>query len=236
MGGRSVAQSQPCRIKLIPNLALHGTTWCTTGKDTDILTCSHSLCARGTVGFHERWAAEVGDASYEWEKTLPFFKKSVTFASPPTKDSENRIRWDETAFESGDGGYGRPLQLCYASSPGLFNSQMLTAMKSLGFAETDGLNSGKLSGVSMGPVTFDPQDATRSSSETAFLQPALHRPNLRIYTHTSAQKIKFDGADATRAVGVTVNTAGTEYVLKAKNEVIVSAGVVSSTLFTFELA
>lgn len=187
------------------------------------------IIARGTVGFHDRWATDVEDSSYKWENTLPFFKKSITFTEPPAKDAEKYGRWDAAAYDDGDGGDARPLQLCYSSHVMAFNSNILDAMKRSGFSEIDGLNSGKLMGVTMVPITFDLQDSTRSSSETAFLQPALCRGNLSVYSRTIAERVLFDENESTRAVGVAVNTAGIGYHLKARKEVIVSAGVVSTS-------
>ena len=46
---------------------------------------------------------------------------------------------------------------------------------------------------------------------------------ISLYKSSLAKKINFDGK---RATGVIVETAGTQYLLKASKEVIVSAGVV----------
>lgn len=90
-------------------------------------------------------------------------------------------------------------------------------------------------GVSMSPLSFDAEDSTRSSAEAAFLQPALGRANLKIYAHTNAQKVLFDTNESLRAIGVSVNTAGVEYLLRANKEVIISAGVVSFVIYSSDI-
>lgn len=48
--------------------------------------------------------------------------------------------------------------------------------------------------------------------------------SFQVYPGTLAKQVLFDGAK--KATGVRVNTAGTEFVLSAKKEVILAAGVV----------
>jgi len=78
-------------------------------------------------------------------------------------------------------------------------------------------------------LTIDPESATRSTSETAFLREGRKYDGLKIYPHTLAKKILFD--DEKRATGVRVAAQGQvdyEFEISARKEVIVSAGVVSS--------
>lgn len=174
------------------------------------------------------WATEVDDEDYSWENTLPYFRKSATITQPTSLSEEMMPLYDVSAFETAHNSDDRPLQICYPDYLQPFNPHILRAFKSLGFEDNDKLNSGVLNGVSMCPLSFDSVDSTRSSSEAAFLQPALGRANLKVYAHTNAQRILFDQSDSRRAVGVSVNTAGIEYVLHAQKEIILSAGAVSS--------
>ncbi|BCR89569.1 GMC family oxidoreductase [Aspergillus chevalieri] len=62
------------------------------------------------------------------------------------------------------------------------------------------------------------------SSQTAFLETTMkNSDSFQTYPGTLAKQVLFDGAK--RATGVRVDTAGTEYVLSAKKEVILAAGV-----------
>lgn len=100
------------------------------------------------------------------------------------------------------------------------------AFSSIGIAPLQDLSSGKIIGAQYCPLTVDPIDEKRSSSEASFLQYALRngRNNLKTFTRTLAKKIMFDG---NKAIGVVVTANGTEWTIKARKEVILSAGAVS---------
>jgi len=77
------------------------------------------------------------------------------------------------------------------------------------------------------PFTIDPKYQTRSSSETSFLQHAIESgAPLTVYPMTQAMQVLFDGDK--RATGVKVQSAGRNYTLSAKHEVILSSGVFHS--------
>jgi choline dehydrogenase len=105
---------------------------------------------------------------------------------------------------------------------------MEAAMQKSGLEPIDGLNSGKLIGYGTMTMTIDPRTATRSSSETSFLQLAASQSSIKIYPEALVKRITFDGTKAT-GIDIQANsiTADMEYHLTAKKEVIVSAGVVS---------
>jgi len=77
-------------------------------------------------------------------------------------------------------------------------------------------------------MTIDPADATRSSSESSFLQAAFKygRSNLKVYTQTLAKQILFDNNKT--ATSVRVKSARSEYYLNAKKEIILSGGAYNS--------
>ncbi|KAF4635196.1 hypothetical protein G7Y89_g2905 [Cudoniella acicularis] len=100
-------------------------------------------------------------------------------------------------------------------------------MESIGFPlYPKGFSSGTLSGCgSWVTGEIKPEDATRSSSEAAYLRQAIANPNsqVTVYTHTHASKTLFDSSK--NANGVLVITAVLEYTISAKKEVILSADV-----------
>ena len=80
-------------------------------------------------------------------------------------------------------------------------------------------------GYTAATVSVDPKTATRSSSETSFLQSAAANTGIQIYPNTLAKRILFD--DKKTATGVEVQAAGLNnftYTLSANKEVILSAG------------
>ncbi|MBL4926595.1 GMC family oxidoreductase [Fuscibacter oryzae] len=65
----------------------------------------------------------------------------------------------------------------------------------------------------------------RNSAARAFLHPAMKRPNLRVITKAQVLRVVFEG---NRAVGVEYLQDGQRKVLRAKAEVILSAGAIGS--------
>ncbi len=69
----------------------------------------------------------------------------------------------------------------------------------------------------------------RWSAATAFLRPAIARPNLRVITKAHVQRVRLDRSDAgLRATGLDVTVDGRNERLDARREVILSAGSIGS--------
>jgi choline dehydrogenase len=182
---------------------------------------------RGTIGTYQYWADLVGDQSYTWPNLLPYFKKSTTFTPPNLKKrvpANATVLYDTAAFDNSLNG---PVQISYGNWIDVTTTWLAAAMESVGLPLNPlGGNSGILSGFgSWVTDEIRPEDATRSSSD-AYLREAIKRTPITVYTHTQATKILFDGSK--NANGVSVSTAGFEYTISAKKEVILSAGVFHS--------
>ena len=168
------------------------------------------------------WAEQVGDSSYEFDKFLPYFKKSVSF-HPPSKHRPSNATplYQESDFSPSGG----PLQVGFPSWTNPLSSWIAKSLSSLGILELPGLTNGTLLGWTYIAETLAPSTQTRSSSETSFLRDALaHTTNLQVYQSTLAKKVLFDSNK--RATGVLVNSGGFEYQISAQKEVILSAGAV----------
>ncbi|KAI9369636.1 hypothetical protein BJX61DRAFT_545409 [Aspergillus egyptiacus] len=180
--------------------------------------------ARATVGTFDAWSETVNDDFWTWDSVYPAYKKSCNF-TPPNYDKIDpsfNISYDESAFESAGG----PLQVSYGNYLGPYGPSLEQALDTLGLEHIPGLNSGKLIGYATITAAIDPKEATRSSSETSFLQLAARNSNIKIYPQTVGSRIVFD--ENKRATGVEVRTnsmlSDFTYQLKAKKEVILSAG------------
>ena len=66
----------------------------------------------------------------------------------------------------------------------------------------------------------------RVSTSTAYLKPALHRPNLDVNSVSMVEKILFD--DHHRAIGVRYKQHGVSVDVYANKEVIVCAGAINT--------
>ncbi|PVI03956.1 GMC oxidoreductase [Periconia macrospinosa] len=184
---------------------------------------------RGTVGSYQRWADLVGDLSYTFDKILPYFKRSATL-TPPNLQKRNApnatVLYDPSVFDNQLKG---PLQVSWANWVDPTQSWLARALQAVGLAlSPSGFSSGKLNGGAWTQTTIDPKDATRSTSKSSYLESAIdsRRGQPTVYLHSQASKILFDKDK--KATGVAVSTEGNEYVISAKKEVILSAGVFHS--------
>ena len=168
----------------------------------------------------------MDDQSFTFENLLPFFQKSPAFTPPDIakRGPGSEQSYDEAAFSP----TGGPLQVSYSNFYQPISSFVQKAFNQLGLSNVPGLHSGKLIGYSEFTYTVDTKAATRSSSETSFLQQALATSNLQVYQRTLAKSIQFD--DQNTATGVELEVAGKGFALAAKKEVIVANGVVSSQI------
>lgn len=183
---------------------------------------------RGTVGSYQRWADLVGDQSYTFDKVLPYFKRTATLTRPnlQKRNAPNATAlYDPTAFDNSLRG---PLQVSWANWVDPAQSWLARSLQAIGQAlNPSGFSSGKVNGGAWVPTTIDPKDATRSTSKSSYLQFALNnRGRINVYLRSQASKILFDKDK--KATGVAVSTGGQEYVISAKKEVILSAGVFHS--------
>ncbi|KAH6662818.1 versicolorin B synthase [Halenospora varia] len=178
---------------------------------------------RGTVGTFDKWAAEVGDDSYKFNKILPYFQKSYKFhPADNSKRPQNASAKYNVSDWSSSGG---PAHVGYSSWVNPISSWLNVGFKEMGIKELTSLLSGNLMGWAYIALELNPTTQTRSSSEE-FLSDALEKTtNLILYKNTLAKKITFKNGVAT---GVVVESGGLSYNLTANKEVILSAGVLRS--------
>ncbi|KAF2689767.1 GMC oxidoreductase, partial [Lentithecium fluviatile CBS 122367] len=184
---------------------------------------NHMIYQRGTKGSYKRWAEEVDDESYEWDAFRKYFDKGTIFyKADMSKRPANATPEFDPAGERATSG---PVSLAYTNYVVPLASWLTKAVNAMGMKPIPGWIDGELIGSSWMVWTTDPKTMVRESSETAYLRPALRRPNLFIYTSTLATEILFEG---TEAVGVMCVTLGKGFKLTASEEVILSAGAFQS--------
>src|ERR1700761_3935713 len=66
---------------------------------------------RGTLCSYQKWADEVGDQSYAFDRFLPYFKTSVHWTAPHTTASNVTVRYNAASFEP----KGGPMQVSYST-------------------------------------------------------------------------------------------------------------------------
>ncbi|XXH04087.1 hypothetical protein Hte_010498 [Hypoxylon texense] len=182
----------------------------------------------GTRGSYDQMAKDVGSSAYSFDNFFPYFTKSQKF-TPPVGGTFDRYANSTPQYDPSKLGTKGPLSVLYPKFAQSFGSWAARGFQAIGLKEQRGFESGNLSGAYAYPLaTIRNEENTRESSETAFLRPHLsvQNPNLITFVSTMAKKIIFDGQK--RATGVQVDTQGLQYTIRARKEVIVSAGAFQS--------
>ena len=161
---------------------------------------------RGQRADYDRWAAE-GNAGWSWNDVLPYFRRA-----------EHNERGAD-AFHA----TGGPLNVMDLRSPHRFGGVFVEAAKQAGYTENRDFNGITQEGVGLYQVTH--KDGERFSAAKAYLVPNRHRPNLNVVTGAHATRVLLEGR---RAVGVAYRQDGVDRELRARREVILSAGALLS--------
>ncbi|KAA8651278.1 GMC family oxidoreductase [Aspergillus tanneri] len=182
------------------------------------------LYQRGPKEAFSKWADTVGDESYQWDSFLEYFKKSVNFSEPNMglRFANSTPKYDTSVVDDDTG----PLSITFPNYAQAFSTWAVQGLEQIGIPEIEGFLSGQLIGQSYATMTVDANTMNRDSSETSFLHEGLGYPTLTVYPLAMAKRILFDGSKT--ATGVLVETQDFEYVLSARKEVLLSAGVFGS--------
>lgn len=161
---------------------------------------------RGQREDYDHWAA-LGNPGWGWDDVLPHFIRSEgndTFGAP---------------LHGRDG----PLKVSQLRSDNPLQDAWVAAGREAGHTINADFNGASQEGVGIYQVTQDRGE--RCSAARAYLWPHRARPNLRITANAQVQRILFDGR---RAVGVEVKVGGLTRRLRARREVVLSAGAIQS--------
>jgi choline dehydrogenase len=162
---------------------------------------------RGQAADFDHWR-QLGLNGWGWNDVLPFFRKHENHFMGESEAhavggewhvSAPRVRWDLLdAFRA--------------------------AAEQAGIKSIPDFNSGDNEGICAFHV--NQKRGRRWSAASAFLKPALSRPNLRLETNCLVEGVVFDGK---RAVGVRWSQGGQSLTAKCRGEVILAAGSIGST-------
>lgn len=181
-----------------------------------------------TRGSYDQLAREVNSSDYTFNNFFPYFKKSQHF-TPPVGGTFDRFANSTPEYDPSRLGTKGPLSVLYPKYAQPFGSWAAKGFEAIGLRSQRGFESGNLAGAYAYPLaTIREEENTRESSETAFLRPHLgvHNPNLITFVSTLAKRVLFDGEK--RANGVLVDTQGLQYTIRARKEIIISAGAFQS--------
>ncbi len=169
---------------------------------------------RPTNASLEQWATEVGDASYNFDNLLPYFKRDIQYFGPKAGIfNNNTVLEDPTASLANN--INGALKVSYNNYKEVFTSWIQPALEEVGMLAIDDFNSGNWIGSAYATFTITPVQAHRSSLKSAFLQRAIRNTTLQVYKQSLAQKLIFQN-NTTK--GVLVTTGRVDYVLEARRD------------------
>src|SRR5215469_1567249 len=162
---------------------------------------------RGQPGDFDDWHA-AGNPGWSWSEVLPYFR-----------------RFEDHAFGASEyHGAGGPICVSDVSaSVHPLCQNFIQACSSVGVAYTRDFNGPQSEGAGLWQVTV--KDGRRVTSATAYLRPALARPNLTLLLRAQATRVVFAGP---RASGVEYLKDGVRQVARSRREVLLAAGAVNS--------
>ena len=161
---------------------------------------------RGQAADYDGWA-RAGAQGWSWEDVLPYFRRAEDHHAGPSdfhgaggeiRVEQQRLRW--TILEA--------FQRAAAQS---------------GVVATPDFNRGDNAGSGLFEVTQ--RRGWRWSAADAFLRPVRRRPNLRIETGVTVDRLLIEDG---RATGVVLRRGGAEWIARARGEVVLAAGAIGS--------
>src|SRR5712671_1054735 len=162
---------------------------------------------RGTRADYDGWA-ENGATGWAFADVLPVFKSQED--------------WEGGANDWR--GAGGPIHIRRPKHPHVTAPAFIDAAREMGMPILDDVNGPMRPGA--GYINMNiAADGTRVSAVSAFLRPALSRPNLTLLLNTTVVRLNFKGS---RCVGVKLMTDGAVKDIAAAREVILAAGSINS--------
>ncbi|MCK9512706.1 MAG: GMC family oxidoreductase N-terminal domain-containing protein [Pigmentiphaga sp.] len=165
-----------------------------------------TIYIRGNPRDYDAWAA-AGNPGWSYEDVLPLFMRH-----------ENREA-GATPYH----GTGGELNVARLRSPQGVSKAFVAAAIERGHAPNDDFNGETQEGF--GFFEVNQKRGERMSAARSFLHPVARRANLTILTDTATQRVLLEGK---RAVGVEVLRDGQRMQLRARREVVMSAGTIAS--------
>lgn len=165
-----------------------------------------NVYVRGDPIVFDSWAA--GDCpGWGWADMLPYFKRMESYAE------------GDLATRGHDG----PIGVTSLRNFDALADGYLDACRQAGFEVVEDYNDGHYEGAAY--LQYSTRRGYRSSSSAGYLRPVRGRPNLEVWTDTTVTRVVVENG---RAVGVEFDRAGARGLVRARKEVVLSAGPVQS--------
>ncbi|MCX7301273.1 MAG: choline dehydrogenase [Rhodobacterales bacterium] len=170
-------------------------------------TINGMMYMRGNAADYDQWA-QGGCTGWSYADVLPYFRRS----------EDNPERPDDPFH-----GQGGPLRVEKAKGQNPLYDAFLAAGIGEGAHPNADFNGVEQEGL--GLYDFNIRHGRRESSATAFLTPALNRPNLTIWSETPVSRIIITEG---RATGLELARWGQRQFVHARREIILSGGAINT--------
>ncbi|MBK5265383.1 MAG: GMC family oxidoreductase N-terminal domain-containing protein [Alphaproteobacteria bacterium] len=161
---------------------------------------------RGTPADYDHWR-DTGAPGWGYEDVLPYLKRLENWVGTP-----GPARGNNGPISSAPMREAHPLTQTF-----------LSACRELGLPTIADYNSGQMDGAFLTQVSQ--RNGWRCSAEKGYLRPARNRPNLKVLTHSYVNRIEVENG---RATSVIATRQGQQIKIKARREIILSAGTFGS--------
>ncbi|MFZ1992203.1 MAG: GMC family oxidoreductase N-terminal domain-containing protein [Alphaproteobacteria bacterium] len=162
---------------------------------------------RGHPHDYDDWAA-MGNTGWSYADVLPYFLRS-----------EDNEQYPGSPYH----GHSGPMHVSDIKNPNPLNAVFAAAMSSLQFRHQSDFNGADPEGYGLRQGAI--KDGRRVSGTTAFLNPALNRPNLKVITGAVVARVVLEGK---RATGVEILLGPEKQTINATREVVLSGGAIGS--------
>jgi choline dehydrogenase len=163
---------------------------------------------RGAPSDYDGWEAQ-GATGWGYKDVLSYFKRM-----------EHNVRGADVYR-----GQGGPMTISDIKNPSANARAFVETCTRLQYPLNPDFNGERIDGV--GIVQLNVRNGWRCSTAAGYLKPNLARKNLHLMTESLVRRVLFEGR---RAVGVEVEERGTLKRIRARREVIVSAGAINSPM------
>lgn len=165
------------------------------------------LYVRGQPQDYDGWA-QMGCTGWSWDDVLPFFKRAESWKGP-----------NGTELRGRDG----PLSVQPSRLSREVVDRWVDAAEAAGYKRTEDYNDYDQEGVGYFQLTMT--GGRRCSSAVAYLKPARGRQNLEVITDAQTHRLVIEEG---RVRGVEARIKGQMQTVRARREVVLSAGAIGS--------
>jgi len=164
--------------------------------------------SRGERSDYDNWG-KLGCTGWSWNEILPYFIKAETLHGPNPGTQSH--------------GHHGPLSVSPVQAPQPIGQHVIDAFVQIGIPFNEDYCDGSQGGVYRNLATQ--KNGQRCSTARGYLEPARGRRNLTVLTRAQAERVVIEDG---RATAVEVRVDGERRTIRAREEVILSAGTMHS--------